>query len=55
MKKIFVFVFVLIFLTYCQLKTSKSTFKAGSFESESKADLTISGRVNNGICINCSQ
>ena len=55
MKKIFVFVFILSFLASCKLSTSKTTITPDSFEKESKANVTISGAVNNGICINCSQ
>ena len=55
MKKILVFVFILSFSTSCQFKTSKTNITADNFEKESKVDVTISGAVNNGICINCSQ
>jgi hypothetical protein len=47
--------FILIFLVSCQLNTSKTTINTDSFEKNSKANVTFSGGVNNGICINCSQ
>ena len=55
MKKILYFMFVLIFLISCQLSTSKTTITTDNFEKDSKANVTFSGEVNNGICINCSQ
>ena len=55
MKKIFVYLFILSFLASCKLGSSKTNITADSFEKESKANVTISGEVNNGICINCSQ
>ena len=55
MKKFFIFVFILSFLASCKLSTSKTTITEGSFEKESNANVLISGGVNNGICINCSQ
>ena len=55
MKKILYFMFILIFLISCQLSTSKKTITTGNFEKDSKANVTFSGEVNNGICINCSQ
>ncbi len=55
MKKILYFMFVLIFLISCQLNTSKTTITTNNFEKASKANVTFSGEVNNGICINCSQ
>ena len=53
MKKILVF--ILTFLTSCQLSTSKTTITTDNFEKYSKANVTFSGGVNDGICINCSQ
>ena len=55
MKKILVLIFNLTFLTSCQLGTSKTTITTDNFEKDSKANVTFSGEVNNGICINCSQ
>ena len=57
MKKILYFMFILIFLISCQLNTSKTTFTTttDNFEKDSKANVTYSGGVNNGICMNCSQ
>ena len=58
MKKILVFVFILSSLSSlisCQLSTSKTTITTDNFEKDSKANVTFSGGVNNGICINCSQ
>ena len=55
MKKILVFVFILSFLTSCQQNTSKTTITTDNFEKDTKANVTFSGGVNNGICINCSQ
>ena len=55
MKKILVLVFILSFLTSCQFSTSKTTLTTDNFEKDSKANVTFSGEVNNGICINCSQ
>ena len=55
MKKIFVFVFIISFLASCKISTPKTTITADSFEKESKANVTISGGENNGICINCSK
>ena len=55
MKKILVFNFMSTFLTSCQLNTSKTTLTTDNFEKDSKANVTFSGGVNNGICINCSQ
>ena len=55
MKKIIILVFILSFSTSCQLNTSKTTITADNFEKDSKANVTFSGGVNNGICINCSQ
>ena len=47
--------FILFFLISCQFSTSKTTINTDNFEKESKANVTFSGEVNNGICINCSQ
>ena len=55
MKKILVFIFILTFLISCQLSTAKTTLTTDNFEKDSKANVTFSGEVNNGICINCSQ
>ena len=55
MKKIPFFVFILSFLTSCQLNTSNTTITVDNIKKESKANVTFSGGVNNGICINCSQ
>ena len=55
MKKFFVFVFILSFLASCQLNTSNTTITVDNIKKESKANVTFSGGVNNGICINCSQ
>ena len=53
MKKIIVF--ILAFLTSCQLSTPKTTLTTDNSEKDSKTNVTFSGGVNNGICINCSQ
>ena len=37
-----------------QIKTFRYKF-TDNFEKDSKANVTFSGGVNNGICINCSQ
>ena len=55
MKKFFVFVFVLSFLASCKFGTSKTAINSDNVEKNSKANVTFSGGVNNGICINCSQ
>ena len=55
MKKIPFFVFILSFLISCQLSTSNTTMTVDNIKKESKANVTFSGGVNNGICINCSQ
>ena len=55
MKKIVVLIFISTFVTSCQLNTSKTTLTTDNFEKASKANVTFSGGVNNGICINCSQ
>ena len=55
MKKIPFFVFILSFLTSCQLSTSNTTMTVDNIKKESKANVTFSGGVNNRICINCSQ
>ena len=55
MKKILFFVFILSFLFSCQLSISNSTMTVDNINKESKANVTFSGGVNNGICINCSQ
>ena len=55
MKKILYFMFVLIFLISCQLSTYKTTITTDNSEKASKANVTFSGEINNGICINCSQ
>ena len=55
MKKIPFFVFILCFLTSCQLSTSNTTIIVDNIKKESKANVTFSGGVDNGICINCSQ
>ena len=55
MKKILVFIFILIFLISCQLSTSKTTITTDNFEKDSTANVTFNGGVNNGICIICSQ
>ena len=47
--------FILIFLVSCQLSDSKTTIITDNFEKDSKANVTFSGELNNGICINCSQ
>ena len=55
MKKILYFMFILIFLISCQLSTSNTTITTDNFKKESKAKVTFSEGVNNGICINCTQ
>ena len=55
MKKILYFMFILIFLISCQLSTSKTAIITDNFEKGSKANVTFSGGLNNGICKNCSQ
>ena len=55
MKKIPFFVFILSFLTSCQFGASNTTIAVDNVKKESKANVTFSGGVNNGICINCSQ
>ena len=55
MKKFFVFVFILSFLASCKLSSSKKTIISYNSEKSSKANVTFSGEINNGICINCSQ
>ena len=55
MKKILVLIFNLTFLTSCQPSSSKTTITTDNYEKDSKANVTFSGEVNNGICINCSQ
>jgi len=55
MKKILVYNIIITFLISCQLSTSKTTLSTDNFEKDSKANVTFSGGVNNGICINCSQ
>ena len=55
MKKILYFMFILMLLISCQLRTSKTTITTDNYEKASKANVTFSGEVNNGICINCSQ
>ena len=47
--------FILIFLISCQLSTSKPTITTDNSEKDLKANVTLSGEINNGICINCSQ
>ena len=47
--------FILIFLISCQLSTSTTTITTDNSEKASKANVTFSGEINNGICINCSQ
>ena len=54
MKKILYFMFILMLLISCQLRTSKTTITTDNYEKDSKANVTFSGEVNNGICINCS-
>ena len=55
MKKILVYIFILTFLISCQLSASKTILNTDNFKKDSKANVTFNGRVNNGICINCSQ
>ena len=55
MKKILVFIFILTFLISCQSSTYKAALTSDNFEKDSKANVTFSGEINNGICINCSQ
>ena len=55
MKRILGFIFLLSILTSCQVSTSKTTPNAGNIVKKSKANVTFSGEINNGICINCSQ
>ena len=47
--------FMLIFLISCQPSSFNKTIITDNFEKDSKANVTFSGEVNNGICINCSQ
>ena len=55
MKGILGSIFILSFLISCQLNTSKTIITADNIENKSKANITFSGEINNGICINCSQ
>ena len=55
MKGIIGSIFILIFLISCQLNTSKTIITADNIVNQSKANITFSGEINNGICINCSQ
>ena len=55
MKKNLYFMFILIFIISCQPSSSKKTIITDNSEKVSKANVTFSGGVNNGICINCSQ
>ena len=55
MKKIPFFVFILSFLTSFQFSTSNTTITVDNIKKKSKANVTFSGGVNNGTCINCSQ
>ena len=55
MKKILYLMFMLIFLISCQPGSSKKTIITDNSEKASKANVTFSGEINNGICINCSQ
>ncbi len=47
--------FILMLLISCQHRTSTTTITTDNFEKDSKANVTFSGGVNNGICVNCSQ
>ena len=55
MKRILGYMFLLSFLTSCQVSTSQTTITADNIEKKSKANVTFSGEVKEGICINCSQ
>ena len=55
MKKILYFMFMLMLLISCQPSSSKTTITTDNYEKDSKANVTFSGGVNNGICVNCSQ
>ena len=55
MRKNLGLMFILIFLSSCQLSTSKTTITTDSKEKKLKTKITFSGEINNGICINCSQ
>ena len=47
--------FMLIFLISCQPSSSKKTIITDNSKKASKASVTFSGEINNGICTNCSQ
>ena len=55
MKRILGFIFLLSILTSCQISTSQTTITTDNIDQKSKANVTFSGEVNNGVCINCSQ
>ena len=55
MKKILGHMFLLSFLTSCQVSTSQTNITADNIEKKSKVNVTFSGEVNEGICINCNQ
>jgi len=55
MKRILNYIFLLSFLTSCEVRTSQTSITADNIEKKSKANVTFSGGVNNRICINCSQ
>ena len=55
MKRILSYIFFLSFLTSCEVRTSQTPITADNIEKKSKVNVTFSGEVKEGICINCSQ
>ena len=55
MNRILGFILLLSILTSCQVSTSQTTITTDNIDQKSKAKVTFSGEVNQGICINCNQ
>ena len=55
MKRILNYIFLLSFLTSCEVRTLQTPITADNIEKKSKANVTFSGELKEVICINCSQ
>ena len=54
MKRILNYIFLLSFLTSCEVRTLQAPITADNIDQKSKVNVTFGGEVNEGICINCN-
>ena len=52
--RIFILMFIVIFLMACTVDSTQKINSQKNMDEKSKANVTFSGSINNGICSNCN-